>query len=399
MQLDASGTADILASEVDNGSSDNCSVASLSLDVTEFTCADLGLNTVTLTVIDQSGNEDSTTATVTVEDITNPTAVAQDLTVQLDASGTASILASEVDNGSSDNCSIASLSLDVTEFTCADLGANTVNLTVTDQSGNEDSTTATVTVEDVTNPAAVAQDLTVQLDASGTASILASEVDNGSSDNCSIASLSIDVSEFTCADLGDNSVKLTVVDQSGNEDSAIITVTVEDTIFPTVTCPASYTVETSGDFTLPDYFGEDDVTVSDNCGFTVEQTPSPGTNLPDGDYEISFLVTDDFGNTETCFFDLKVDDTTLGIDDFQLTDQNIIVFPNPVVNTFSIKNMSQLKLINLEIIDVAGKLVNTIDLKPMNETMQISLESYANGMYFVKIYTSNSSITKRIIKQ
>jgi hypothetical protein len=306
---------------------------------------------------------------------------------------------SDIDNGSSDNCSIVTLSLDVSEFTCADLGANTVSLTVTDQSGNSDSASAIVTVEDATNPTAITQDITVQLDASGVASIVTSDIDNGSSDNCSDVSLILDISDFTCADIGNNTVKLIVTDQSGNQDSANATVTVEDIIVPVVNCPVGHTVETTGDFIVPDYFTEGDFTASDNCGFTVVQTPAPGTNLPDGEYLISFVVTDDFGNSESCSFDLKVDDTTLGVNDFQLSDHNIIVFPNPVVNTLNIKNMSQLKLVNLEIIDVAGKLVNTIDLKPMNQTMQISLESYANGMYFVKIYTSNSSITKRIIKQ
>ncbi|WP_431133298.1 T9SS type A sorting domain-containing protein [Psychroserpens mesophilus] len=399
VQLEASGNVSVLPSDIDDGSNDNCSVANLSLDVSDFTCANLGANTVNLTVTDQSGNSDSASALVTVQDAINPTAITQNITVQLDASGNASILPSDIDDGSNDNCSVANLSLDVSDFTCANLGANTVNLTVTDQSGNSDSASALVTVQDAINPTAIAQNITVQLDASGNASVLPSEIDNGSNDNCSVTGLSLDITDFTCADLGDNTVKLTVIDQSGNEDSATIIVTVEDNIAPVVNCPSGFTVETTGDFILPDYFVEGTVAASDNCGFTVQQTPAPGTILPDGDYLISIEVTDDFENIESCSFNLKVDDTTLGVDDFQLSDHNIIVYPNPVLSTLNIKNTSQLKLINLEIIDVTGKLVNTIDLKPMNETMQVSLEGYANGMYFVRIYTSNNSITKRIIKQ
>nr|WP_321232838.1 T9SS type A sorting domain-containing protein [uncultured Psychroserpens sp.] len=401
VELDASGNANILASEIDNGSSDNCTIASLGLDISDFTCADLGDNTVELTVTDQSSNSDSAFATVTVVDAENPSVVTQDIVVELDASGNANILASEIDNGSSDNCTIASLGLDITDFTCADLGDNTVELTVTDQSSNSDSAFATVTVVDAENPSVVTQNIVVELDASGNASILASEIDNGSSDNCTIASLALDITGFTCADLGDNTVELTVADQSGNSDSAFATVTVEDNISPIITCPAAggFTIMNTGDYTVPDYVGDAIVAVEDNCGFNVVQTPVPGTVLPDGDYNITLVVTDAFGNESTCDFELKVRDTTLSMDDFELSDRDVVLFPNPVVDQFTIKNNSRLDLVNLEIIDVTGKIINSVDLKGMEQSIKIPIEHYANGMYFIKINALNSSITKRIIKQ
>src|SRR5690606_37151640 len=150
------------------------------------------------------------TAVVTVEDNVDPVAIAKDITVQLDASGAATITAGDIDNGSNDSCGIASLSLDVTEFGCDDVGANTVTLTVTDNNGNVSTATAIVTVEDNVAPVAIAKDITVQLDANGTATITAADIDNGSNDACGIASLSIDVTEFGCDDVGANTVTLTV---------------------------------------------------------------------------------------------------------------------------------------------------------------------------------------------
>ena len=50
MQLDASGAGSITAAQVDNGSFDNCSIATMTLDTEDFTCADVGPNTVTMTV-------------------------------------------------------------------------------------------------------------------------------------------------------------------------------------------------------------------------------------------------------------------------------------------------------------------------------------------------------------
>ena len=51
-----------------------------------------------------NGNSSTATATVTVQDTTDPTAVAQDITVTLDGNGAATITTADIDNGSSDNC-------------------------------------------------------------------------------------------------------------------------------------------------------------------------------------------------------------------------------------------------------------------------------------------------------
>ena len=142
------------------------------------------------------GNTTTCTADVTVEDNVAPKAVCQDLTIQLDGNGSQTITANEIDNGSSDACDIASLGLDITAFGCDETGSNTVTLTVTDTKGNTTSCTADVTVEDNVAPKAVCQDLTIQLDANGTKTITANEIDNGSSDACDIASLGLDITAF-----------------------------------------------------------------------------------------------------------------------------------------------------------------------------------------------------------
>ena len=92
-------------------------------------------------------------------------AITQDITVQLDSNGLASITAAMVDDGSTADAGISSLSLDVTNFDCSNLGQNTVILTVTDVNSNTDTDTAIVTVEDSIAPTVVIQDITVQLDA------------------------------------------------------------------------------------------------------------------------------------------------------------------------------------------------------------------------------------------
>ncbi|EPR72755.1 secreted hyalin domain protein-likely involved in carbohydrate binding or cell-adhesion [Winogradskyella psychrotolerans RS-3] len=78
--------------------------------------------------------------------------ITQNITVSLDASLNSTITPSQIDNGSSDNCAIASMTLDETTFDCSHIGENTVTLTVTDINGNSDAATAVVTVSPLPAP-------------------------------------------------------------------------------------------------------------------------------------------------------------------------------------------------------------------------------------------------------
>ncbi len=291
VQLDASGNVTITPAQIDNGSNDTCGIDYLSLDITTFDCTNIGANTVTLTVTDLSGNTDTCTATVTVEDNVAPIAICKDITVQLDASGNASILAADIDNNSYDVCGAAvSLSIPPTSFTCANLGANTVTLTVTDNYNNVATCDATVTVEDNVAPIAICLDITVQLDGSGNASIVAADIDNGSNDVCGAVTLSIPPTSFTCANLGANTVTLTVTDSNSNVATCDATVTVEDNgdpITPTLT-----NITWSCDYTpaIP--------TTTDVCDGTINGTtltPFPITTTT----TITWTFTDGSGNAIT----------------------------------------------------------------------------------------------------
>lgn len=85
---------------------------------------------------------------MTVVDNVPPQVKTKDITAYLDENGKVTITPQDVDDGSSDNCGIDSMSVSPDSFTCSDLGANTVTLTVTDTSGNQASAQATVTVAD-----------------------------------------------------------------------------------------------------------------------------------------------------------------------------------------------------------------------------------------------------------
>jgi hypothetical protein len=217
--LDGSGQASITSNDVDNGSSVACGSVSLSIDKSNFTCSDVGANTVTL-----SSGTKSDVSIVTVLDTISPTVVTASPTIYLDVLGQASITTSDVNNGSTDNCGVATMLLSKSNFTCSDVGANTINLTVTDVNGNIKISNSTVTVLDTSSLVVVAKDITIYLGPLGQTTITPSDVDGGSINSCGSVSLSIDKSTFTCSDVGANTVTL-----SSGTKSDLSIVTVVDT--------------------------------------------------------------------------------------------------------------------------------------------------------------------------
>ena len=310
IELDADGQATISAEQLDNGSSDNCGILSRSLSKSSFSCSDLGDNEVVLSLQDAAGNTSSATAIVRVEDRKAPTIIAQEISLQLDANGQASLRAAQLDNGSFDNCGIISYVLDRSSFSCADIGANTIRLTATDASGNKSTAEVVVKVEDRMAPLAAFKNVRVLLDAAGQATVSVSQLDNGSSDNCGIASIVLGKSSFSCADIGENNLSLTITDLSGNQTKAEAVVTVAEEIAPQIQkCPADRTVTINAlsNYSLPDFSSE--LVASDNCAVvSISQLPVPGTVLSqDGQQqEVQLLIKDASGNEVSCSFNLNV---------------------------------------------------------------------------------------------
>ncbi|PZX92312.1 hypothetical protein DOS84_15995 [Flavobacterium aquariorum] len=345
-----------------------------------------GTTTIAWNVNDANGNAAvEATQTVTVIDNILPTALTQDITVQLGTIGTASITLAQIDNGSSDSCGIATLALDKTSFSCANVGNNTVTLTVTDSSGNASTATAIVTVQDVTPPTVLTKNITVQLGVTGAVSIIASQIDNGSSDNCGIASIMVSPDSFTCDNVGDNTVTLTVTDNSGNvtTSSAIVKVNNSftantitrnlDTLSADETSATTYQWMTCNGGIYANLTGE---------------TNQSYTAMVVGSYSVE-VTKNGCTQRSTCF-----DITTLGNKDFDFNSK-LSVYPNPFNDVISISLDSSAKM---EIYDILGQ---TIYSKKINSgTTSLNLSNNANGMYLMKIITENNqSKTLKILKE
>ena len=312
VNLDASGNGTITPADIDNGSTDNCGITSRTLTKSNFDCSNVGANLIYLIVTDVNGNTDSAVALINVIDLIKPTVVTQAVTVSLDANGNGTLTSTEIDNGSNDNCSIASRTLSKSNFDCSNVGINSVILTVTDVNGNNDAASAQITVEDTLKPIVKTLAYTIYLDATGSAGITVNEIDNGSSDNCSIANRSLSKTNFDCSELGANTIYLIVTDVNGNIDSASALITILDTIKPTiVTSPSDIALgycDAAYSYASP--------TGDDNCSVTVTQVaglPS-GSTFPVGITVNTFEISDPSGNTVSTSFSVDIRDRYLPFD-------------------------------------------------------------------------------------
>ena len=314
---------------------------------------------------------------------------------------TGSVFTPRVWNGTVHYETVASSGL---EFTCADLGENLVEVTVTDDSGNVSTCTAVVNVIDNIAPVLVCQDATIELGPDGTATIDPYDLIGSVVEACGIDTAAVDLPTVSCADIGTTIlVTVFVTDASGNLASCSANITVVDLLAPVLTCPADQTVDPGvGNlfYILPDYIATGEAIAIDNCTDPViitTQDPAPGTALSDGVYTITMTATDEYGNTSTCDFELTVE-SILGVNQNSL-DAGVALYPNPASNVVNLVNRTNISLEKMMIYDINGKLVNQIDLRSMQGEKAVDVSSLAPGVYVVQIIGDNANTVKRLIKE
>lgn len=218
------------------------------------------------------------------------------------------------------------------------IGTNTVIYRVTDECGNADTCSAKITVVDNQPPTAVCDRFTkVSLGNDGTARLFAESIDDESYDNCAIFKMEVmkmdslcpkfqgrgPFVEFCCAEAGmQTMVSFIVSDIYGNENTCMVTVTVEDKLPPKMTCPSDLTVDCRTDFDwenlndfgkivleksereiIRDTEGNNiglDGWVDDNCMVEIEDTFESDIECYQGTIVRTFTATDQQGNTASC---------------------------------------------------------------------------------------------------
>jgi len=205
---------------------DNCGIASVTNNAPST--YPLGTTPVIWTVTDLAGNSTTCIQNVTIEDTTPPTITCpSNITVTVDPGLCTALVINLGTPTINDNCGAGYTNDAPTVFP---IGDTIVTWTATDGNGNTATCTQTVTVNDNEAPTASCQNLSFSIDSVTTLPIIitASDIDNGSFDNCGSVSLSLSQTSFDCSDIGSNTVVLTVTDTAGNSSTCNATVTITD---------------------------------------------------------------------------------------------------------------------------------------------------------------------------
>ncbi|MEI6409608.1 MAG: T9SS type A sorting domain-containing protein [Bacteroidota bacterium] len=408
INLDASGNAAISPSQINNGSSDNCSLVSMSLSQTTFSCANLGSNSVLLFGADQSDNKGSCAAVVTVRDVTPPKAFCKNASVQLDAAGSVTLSPAAFDNGSTDICGIQTMSVTPATMNCGNLGTNTVTLKVTDLGNNTATCTAIVTVRDQTAPTPLCKNINVFLDDLGHATITAANVDGGSTDACGIVSRSINLNQFDCAQIGGTpvSIQLTVKDQSNNQASCIAKVTVKDNMAPTAVCEA-VTVNLNAQGKAIVYGANLAGSSFDNCSvWSYSPVAKTYTTANIGVNNLAITVKDFSGNAATCTAQVTVKPYQ-GIqkpsdrgDKAENLGLDLNLFPNPASEAVNAQfQLSENEEYRIRVFDLTGKMVLQqiqTGIEGANQSI-LDIHTLASGNYVLQFQSGELVVVEKLV--
>jgi lysophospholipase L1-like esterase len=289
----------------------------------------------------------------------SPLVKTKNITVALDATGKATITPQQVDNGST-GCGTLQYSLDKTQFTCANIGANTVTLRVTDAAGNSSTGTATVTVVDNSGPSIT--------NASAVPSVLwpADQVmvnvtiNYSTADNCSTSTTTLSV-------------------KSNEAESGLFK-----------------------------HDKKDDWNVKSNhlVQLRAERDPSGTGRI----YTITITAKDARGNTSTQDVFVKVPisqpvTTALAakqsvgvVNDVEETGLCLTVSPNPAHSYFTLQWRSNSNQpVTIRTVDAAGRMIETVNNLAANATLQVGYR-YRPGLYLVEALQGSQRVTLRLIK-
>ncbi len=337
LPLDANGNAALTVSQVDNGSTDNCGLDTLTIDLTSFNCSHLpGIHTVTLTAEDFAGNTATCTATVDVVDNIAPSVLCPGNKTATTNTGCTAVGVSGIGMSPGvaplspgqflDNCPGATVSWQLSGATTAtgsgsvpltqafNLGATTVTYTVTDASGNVAVCNFTITVTDNTPPdwtgIGQAANTTITVNANlGGCTASATWTEPTFADACTPpVTVSKTHTPGQFFPFGITTVTYTAIDGAGNVRLHTFNVNVVDTQAPNAQCK-NITVYLNNSGTATVNPGQVNNFSTDNCffNFTSPSVNYDCQNLGPNTYTLQ--ITDGSGNTATCVAIVTVADT------------------------------------------------------------------------------------------
>ena len=94
--------------------------------------------------------------------------------------------------------------------------------------------------------------------------------------------------------------------------------------------------------------------------------------------------------------------TPVGIPSNQLSDEGIVIFPNPVKNKFRISaTLQSFTSVDLTLLDMTGQTIFEKKFESLTRQLdsEIDLTPFPRGIYFLRIKTARGTVVKKLLKQ
>ncbi|MCH4824206.1 Ig-like domain-containing protein [Gramella lutea] len=399
--------------DLNNGSYSNCSSVDLSIDKTEFTSADAGFNTVTLSVTNALENTSTCETQVEVivsDDGVNEPPVAFDeeyttgINTTLNVSASEGVLVNDTDPENDELTAI--LDTDV-EFGDLQLnpdgsfsytpdngftGQDFFTYVANDGEFNSNVIFVSINVVDDNGEVGCNSRVILELDNDGVASLNLDELVFG---NTQGLELSADKVNFSCDDIGENTVTLSYTGLVNG--SCEVNVMVLDNIPPTLDLKeATININSNGLAVLS--FDDIDNGSFDNCDseIQIQLSDSSFTCKNLGENLVVVTAEDSFGNRVTANTTITVLDESGYCDDPSLGSEYIFIYPNPNTGSFKISAPPDEIIERIEVFDHRGRFIEARDYE-MESEYSMELGPLQEAVYVLKIITNEKTVTKRMI--
>ncbi|XP_070549855.1 hyalin-like [Ptychodera flava] len=324
-----------------------------------------GINVVTCSATDSSGNTGACNFTIKVQDtIAAVLTCPPDMQVEYDYGNTTSVVSFSGASAMDNSGQTLPVTCDPPSNSTFGDGENVVTCSATDGSGNVGRCNFTITVQDTQSPVVSCPvDIIVEIDYGNTSAVVEFSGESVNDNSGATLAATCDPPSNSTFWIGENEVTCSATDAAGNVGTCNFNVTVQDTMDPVVTCPANMTVEYDyGNTSAVVVFSGESVT--DNSGETLSVTCDPPSNSTffDGENVVTCSATDSEGNTGSCNFIITVEDTT----------EPVLSCPSNIIITNNYVNASTVVVFSGEFAtDNAGHELNVTCDPPSNSTFTI----------------------------
>ncbi len=315
--IDVECVGDVPAADISvvTDAADNCTALPVVAFVSDAsdgnTCPEV--ITRTYSVTDDCGNSTNVTQTITINDITPPTA-SNPGGIDVECVGDVPAADISVVTDAADNCTALPVVAFVSDAsdgnTCPEVITRTYS--VTDDCGNSTNVTQTITINDITPPTA-SNPVGIDVECVGDVPAADISVVTDAADNCTALPVVVFVSDAsdgnTCPEVITRTYSVT--DDCGNSTNVTQTITINDITPPTASNPGGIDVECVGDVPAADISVVTDA--ADNCTalpvVAFVSDASDGNTCPEV-ITRTYSVTDDCGNSTNVTQTITINDIT-----------------------------------------------------------------------------------------